>query len=100
MDRRVLLTSPGAWRLYTFALLYAVTNRSDGLILAADLPLIPAVDPQCSAELVDRGLWERRRGGWLIVDFKVTQPSRDELDQPACLCCPGGLSRGQHRQAG
>ena len=81
MDRRVLLTSAEAWRLYTFALMYAVTNRTDGAILPTDLPLIPAVDTGCADELVKLGLWEQRPGRWQITDFPITQTSRDELDQ-------------------
>ncbi len=82
MDRRVLLTSPQAWRLYTFGLMYAVTNRSDGLLAADDLALIPAVDPKYAAELMQLGLWEDfGQGAILITDFKSSQSSRDELDQ-------------------
>jgi hypothetical protein len=80
-DRRVLLASPQAWRLYTLSLMYSVANRSDGLLLPDDLQLIPTVDPDCAAELVKLGLWERCRGGWRVADFAATQSSRDELDQ-------------------
>jgi hypothetical protein len=81
MDRRVLLASPEAWRLYTFALMYAVANRSDGRILAGDLALIPTIDPDRAAELVKLGLWECADDGWQITDFRATQSSRDQLDQ-------------------
>src|SRR5262249_44768615 len=76
-----LLASPPAWRLYTFALMYSVANRSDGRVLPDDLQLMPAVDPDCAAELVKLGLWERCRDGWRVADFASTQSSRDELDQ-------------------
>lgn len=80
-DRRVLLTTPPVWRLYTFALMYSVANRSDGVILPDDLQMMPTISADCAAELVKLGLWERRRDGWRITDFTATQSSRDELDQ-------------------
>jgi hypothetical protein len=81
MDRRVLLTSPGAWRLYTFGLMYSIANRNDGLLLAADLPLIPSVDAGLADELVKVGLWTRHGDGWRITDYLLTQSTKDELDQ-------------------
>lgn len=72
-DRRVLLTTPPVWRLYTFALMYSVANRSDGVILPDDLQMMPTISADCAAELVKLGLWERRRDGWRITDFTATQ---------------------------
>lgn len=80
-DRRVLLASADAWRLYTFALMYTAANRSDGLILPDDLTLIPTVNPDCAAELVKLGLWERCEDGWQVAGFAKTQATREELER-------------------
>ena len=78
-DRRVLRLSLGAFRAYVMTLLWAVSNRTDGILDDRDLELVPKVTRAHAIELVAAELWEQVDGGFLIVDFEATQTSRDEL---------------------
>lgn len=81
MDRRLGRLSDADFRGYMTALLWSVSNRTDGRIDSSDLPLIPhfKASPQ---RLVDGELWtEVEGGGWTISDFGLTQSSRSELEQ-------------------
>lgn len=69
-----------AFRLYAAALMWSVSNRTDGLIEDRRLRRLPWTDPACAAELAEVGLWERRGEGWFIVDFAKTQTSKLQLD--------------------
>lgn len=73
-DRRVRGLSSAAFRLLVFGLVWSVSNHTDGVIVDDALPLIPSVDPSRAAELGEAGLWERRSGHWLIVDYE--QPTQ------------------------
>lgn len=78
-DRRLLRLSDRAFRLFANALMWTVSNRTDGVIEAEDLPLIPGYAMGIEDELARAGLWVEYRQGWLIADYKTTQTSRDEL---------------------
>jgi len=80
-DRRVLRLSDAGFRLFVTSLAWAVSNRTDGILLDDDLPLIPRVERGCDVELVKAGLWDRDKDCWLIVDFVSTQTTRSELDR-------------------
>ena len=84
-DRRLRLVSDQAFRLFVTALLWCVTNRTDGVFWDDDLRLMPGVDPEragdCAAECVKRGLMTRRGDRWEVVDFAKTQSGSDELDR-------------------
>lgn len=79
-DRRVLRLSPLAFRLFALGLLWSVSNRTDGRIEAADLPLVPGASDGLVAELVAAGLWAVVPEGWIIPEFGSTQTSRHELE--------------------
>jgi hypothetical protein len=79
-DRRLLLLSDAAFRLHITGLVWAVSNRTEGVIDEADLPLVPRVDPGLTAELEKVGLWEREGSGWVLVEFDNTQTSRAQLE--------------------
>lgn len=82
-DRRILRLSDAAHRLFVTALVWSVSNRTDGLLTSEDLDLMLVVRPATpgeAAELVDAGLWEYADNGWRMVDYLNTQTDRDTLD--------------------
>ena len=79
-DRRVVRLSDAAHRLFVTTLAWSASNRTDGFLESADLPLIHGVDPSCADELVAAGLWKPVSGGWLICDFAKTQATRAQLE--------------------
>jgi hypothetical protein len=79
-DRRLLLLSDQAHRLFVTGLVFSVANRTDGRLTDADLELMPRVDTTSVHELVDSRLWRREADHWLIVEFEATQTTRSELE--------------------
>lgn len=78
-DRRILRLSDASFRTFATALLWSVSNRTDGLIERDDLALLPRASAEHAEELEAAGLFASCDGGWLLVDFQGTQTSRDEL---------------------
>lgn len=80
-DRRILRLSDQQHRTFVVTLAWTVSNRTDGVIEHADLPLIVGCDVSSPtlAALEERGLWERTADGWVIVDWTSSQTTRDEL---------------------
>ena len=75
--------SDAAFRAYVNALMWSVSNRTEGVIEPGDLKFIPDFDRAKISELISNNLWQRRRGrgsGWRIVDFATTQTGRDLLE--------------------
>lgn len=79
-DRRMLRLSDAAFRLYATALMWSVSNRTDGVVAEDDLTLMLRVDPGRALELEKHDLWQRDGDGWLISDFADTQTSKAQLD--------------------
>ena len=79
-DRRIQQLSSEAFFAFSNALLWSVSNRTDGVIKFAELELIPRCKPADADELAAAGLWKRRRDGWMIADFGSTQRSRKQLE--------------------
>jgi hypothetical protein len=79
-DRRVRRLSDAEFRLYVTALVWSVANRTDGVIIDDDLPLIPDVDAALAPALVKAELWHRQRGRWRMDRFAAEQTSRHELE--------------------
>lgn len=80
MDRRIARLGDAAFRSWIVATLWAVANRTDGMIEHDDLPLIPQLDPASVNALTDSGLWTANEDGWRITDYAETQTSRSELE--------------------
>ena len=78
--RRERLSDAG-YRAYMNALMWAVGNRTEGVIEPGDLKFIPDFDRATIPEMVADGLWEPRgtERGWFIVDFPTTQTGKDLL---------------------
>ena len=85
-DRRLLRLSDAAFRLFVISLTWSVSNRTDGVLDAGDLALIPGINPAAVGELVEAALWMAGGGPsptaapWLIIEYAGTQTSRHELE--------------------
>lgn len=80
MDVRVNRLPAPAWRSYTHSLMWSVSNRTDGLILSDDLPMIPMFGTGDEDTLVSSGLWIEHGNGWLIDRFELDQTTRAQLE--------------------
>jgi hypothetical protein len=79
-DRRVQQLSSEAFVAFANALMWSVSNRTDGVIRFADLELIPRCKSADADELAEAGLLKRRSNGWLIAVYAATQRSRKQLE--------------------
>ncbi len=81
IDRRVLrLTDPERSSLF-MATVWSVSNRTDGRIERADLPLIPTFTPKVIPALVAAELWQADGpNAWLISDYQRDQTSRHDFE--------------------
>lgn len=81
LDRRFVRLEDEHFRSYVVALMWTVSNRTDGEILPGDLALIPGFRAGSPAVLVDAGLWTPQPEGWQITDYADTQTSRAEFEK-------------------
>lgn len=79
-DRRVLRLSAEEYRGWSIATIWSVSNRTDGLILVEDLPLVPFMTTAIAEKLETAGLWAKAPGGWQLADFHRDQTSRSDLE--------------------
>lgn len=79
-DRRIIRLSDSEFRTFVLATAWAVANRSDGYLQADDLDIIHGANRADAVSLIAAGLWEEAVDGYQVVDFSVTQTSRDQLD--------------------
>lgn len=77
-DRRLLKLSDAGFRLFANALMWSVSNMTDGLIEYGDIAMIPGYAPGLEAGLTEGGLWLAKPGAWLITVFDDTQTSAAE----------------------
>lgn len=80
MDRRIQRLTAEHYRAFSMALMFAVSNRTDGYVTADDLEAIPHFKPESVEALVAAELWAPAEGGWIISDFLTTQTSRAQLE--------------------
>lgn len=80
MDRRIVRLNDTARSSYFMAVLWSVSNRTDGRIEREDLPLIPTFNTSSAKALVDCGLWIEHGNGWLDVEFAKVQTSKSDLE--------------------
>ncbi len=80
LDRRLNRASDPAHRTFINVLLYAVANRTDGVVDLADLELIPRARSECVPELARLGLVTVDGDQLTLVDWNATQTSRSELE--------------------
>ena len=79
-DRRLSRLSDAHDRSYIQALLFSVSNRTDGVIEPDDLALIPHFAPGAVNAFLAQELWSARQHGWFITDWSTTQTMRSELE--------------------
>jgi hypothetical protein len=81
LDARLQRVTPAAFRAFSNALMWAVSNRTDGHIPSWAIDLIPHLSEVDAKELAEAELWAgHETDGWVIAEFLDTQSSRDELD--------------------
>lgn len=78
-DRRILRLSAADFRSFVMSLTWSVSNRTDGRLEPADLPLVPGFEPGADVALEACGLWTAEAGGWRIADFADTQTTAAQL---------------------
>jgi hypothetical protein len=82
IDQRFDDLTPDEFHLYAAALMWSVSNRTEGVVPGQRLDRLPwRPDARCSARLEAVGLWRRTGDDWLILDFGKTQTSAKQLDQ-------------------
>ena len=79
-DRRINRLSAEHFRSYVMATLWSVSNRTDGVLTAEDLALIPGFSTTAPAAFEAADLWVGIEGAWTIDDFAVTQTSKHDLE--------------------
>jgi hypothetical protein len=83
VDRRFRRLSGDAFRLYWLAMVWSVSNRTDGIICDDDLPELTALgaDIGLIPEIAktDPPLWRHHADCWLICDFERDQTSAHQL---------------------
>ena len=80
MDRRIVRLTDAQRSSYFMAVLWSVSNRTDGQFDRADLPLIPTFSLAAVDALVDSGLWAVTDRGWVDVEFLHVQTSKHDLE--------------------
>ncbi len=81
-DRRITRLSDRAHRAFVVLLAYGVANRTDGVVLLADLRDLPRYVEDEVPQLIGAGLMEPLADGtgYVVVEFVDTQSSRAELE--------------------
>src|SRR5215213_8723885 len=79
-DRRLLRLSSDDFRSFLVALVWSVSNRTDGRMDADDLKLIPGFRDESISALTSADLWKYDGDGWQIADFDTTQTSKSQLE--------------------
>jgi len=76
--------SDAAYRLHHAATTYCNRLLTDGRIAKARLSLVPVPEkvrkPSIVRELIAAGLWVDGGDHWMLADFLVSQPTRDEVE--------------------
>lgn len=82
INRKVDGLTDAAFRLHVSAIFWCARNLTDGFVPARDLELVTSrvKSPRKRAdELVERGLWITRPGGWEINAYLEFQPSKEKV---------------------
>lgn len=79
--RKTLATSPAALGLWVVAGSWAAANPDDGFVPAYVLPRLLADAESLADELVERGLWQRVKGGFKFRNWTEYQFTKEEIEQ-------------------
>lgn len=93
MDRRIARLNDAAFRSWVVATLWAVANRTDGMIERDDLPLVPQLNPASVDALIDSGLWTANED----VGASRTTPRRRRADPSWRLWRTSGVASGRRK---
>jgi len=77
---KVFDASDAAIALWTRAGSWAARNLTDGFVPSAMLARLCGDGKRAAAELCDRGLWQRAKGGYLFHDWSDFQPTKEAVD--------------------
>lgn len=99
VDRRIQRLSDADYRAFVNALIWAVANKTDGVVDDADLALIAGISDTAPAAFVAAELWTALENGWLITDFASTQTSRSEHEVLAKIRDRERLKKQRQRAA-
>ena len=77
--RKVVGLSDAAVALWTRAGSWSARNLTDGFVPTSALAMLTRAPQQAPAELIDRGLWRRARGGFQFHDWAEYQRSREDV---------------------
>jgi len=82
IHRKVKGLSDAEYRLHTEAIFWCARNRTDGYVAGDELRDVSGISKpeRHLPELVRRGLWEERDGGWMIHDYLIYQFSRERIE--------------------
>ena len=78
-DRRLNRLSDADHRSFVNALVWAVSNRTDGRLDMDDLEVVPKFKTESIAAFEASGLWARSGEVWQIVEYGSTQTSAAQL---------------------
>lgn len=73
--------SDAAFSLWVRAGSYSAAKLTDGFVSDAVLVCTLRSETQVADELVDRGLWRRRRGGYVFHEWSVRNLTRQRVEQ-------------------
>ena len=79
-DRRMNRLTDRGFRAFINALMWSVSNRTDGVIEPEDLPLVPGFANCAEDELAAAGLLDPLDHGWRITVYQATQTSKSQLE--------------------
>lgn len=97
LDRRFVRLPDEHFRSYVLALMWSVSNRTDGEILPDDLGLIPGFRDGSARALVTEGLWTPREQGWQITDYLDTQTTRAQFQAMEAKRANDRARQARHR---
>lgn len=97
-DARLQRVSPEAYRAHGNALMWSVSNRTDGAIPVWALPMVPHLTEAHARELASAGLWAgSARDGWMILDYDDTQTTAAQLAAAAAARRADKIRQRRHR---
>jgi hypothetical protein len=81
IDQRFDDLTPDELHLFTSALLWSVSNRTEGAVPERRLDRLPwRPDPRCAPRLEALNLWRPSGDDWIILDFTKTQTTAKQLE--------------------
>jgi hypothetical protein len=96
-DRRFKRLPGDLLAAYVCAGTWSVANRTDGVILRADLDDIPRLTPVLADALTLASVFDALADGWLMTDYADTQTMRADLEHAASMRRAAAESKRRRR---